>query len=251
MAASIENPNGKSPILLICEHASCFIQPHLDNLGLNEDAAQSHIAWDPGALGVALALSKRLDATLIAGTISRLVYDCNRPPASTSAIPVRSEVHDIPGNKDLKDPERQWRIENVYERFRNSVLSVIKSRPQTILVTIHSFTPIFHGKTREVEIGILDGFDRRLAIPLIKELKQGQFITFANEPYGPNDGVAHSLQIYGIDLGHLNVMIEIRNDLIANTASEIAMADYLAGPIERAVQIAQTTSNLSTSEQRP
>uniref|UniRef100_A0AAN0NKQ8 N-formylglutamate amidohydrolase n=1 Tax=Yoonia rhodophyticola TaxID=3137370 RepID=A0AAN0NKQ8_9RHOB len=86
----ISRPAGGSPVVLICEHASNFIPAELKDLGLSADAKRSHVAWDPGALGVAQAMSDGLDATLVASRVSRLVYDCNRPQTPPTPCPPKA-----------------------------------------------------------------------------------------------------------------------------------------------------------------
>ncbi len=95
-AVSVENASGKSPVLLVCEHASRTLPASLGTLGLAPEALTAHIAWDPGALTVARQLSAQLDAALVFQNFSRLAYDCNRPPESPDAMPVVSEIFDIP-----------------------------------------------------------------------------------------------------------------------------------------------------------
>ena len=90
------NPNGLNEVVLVCEHASAVIPCIFNYLGLGKQAAASHIAWDLGALDTARAMSRHLDAVLVAGCVSRLVYDCNRPPEASSAMPEVSEVYAIP-----------------------------------------------------------------------------------------------------------------------------------------------------------
>src|ERR671912_2375965 len=80
--ARIENPSGRSPVLLICEHASNHLPARYGSLGLGPAELESHIAWDPGALGVAQALSRLLDAPLVHAGVSRLVLDLNRDPSA-------------------------------------------------------------------------------------------------------------------------------------------------------------------------
>ncbi len=215
-------------ILLVCEHASRFIPEGLNNLGLDEAAAQSHIAWDPGALAVAERLSEALDATLIAQKISRLVYDCNRPPESTQAVRAESEVFHIPGNAGLSQADLDARTDYIYRPFRQAIAEAVKTRPQTVLVTIHSFTPVYNGTPREVEVGILHDTDRRLADAMLNAaVKDPKYNVQRNAPYGPEDGVTHTLQEHAVAHGHLNVMIEVRNDLLADTASVEAIATWL------------------------
>ena len=91
----VKNTNGSSSIVIVCEHASSDIPASFNSLGVSQEARKSHAAWDPGALAVAIRLSEQLDAALIAGAVSRLVYDCNRPPDAPDAMPSKSEIFDI------------------------------------------------------------------------------------------------------------------------------------------------------------
>ncbi len=231
------NAGGTSNILLICEHASNFIPHEYANLGLNEAARQSHVAWDPGALPIALMLSKQLDATLIASSISRLVYDCNRPPESTDAMPAQSELFDIPGNVNLNAAEKSDRIEKYYFPFRDTLESIIEDRAKpTVLITIHSFTPVFLGNTRSVEIGVLHDSDSKLAEALLAEVKElTVWNVQLNQPYDAKDGVTHTLRLHGIKNNLLNVMLEIRNDLISSEEQQARISSDLAGAIDDAL----------------
>ena len=226
-AAHVRPASAASPFLVVCEHASARMPVFLRSLGLSDELLRSHIAWDPGALGVAEALADLLAAPLVSGGVSRLVYDCNRPPEATDAIPSRSEIHDIPGNRDLDATQRTARIENVYEPFCRALAAEIAANPQLrVLVTVHSFTPVYRGDRREVEIGILHGDDPRFARAMLAASpRTNSHVTRLNEPYGPGDGVDHTLNRHGVANGLLNVMIEIRNDLIDTPKRQAAMAD--------------------------
>src|SRR5258708_36519612 len=94
-----DNAAGRSPFLLTCDHYGRAIPRILGDLGLPAGEFERHIAWDVGIAGVADALSKHLDAHLIAQRYSRLVIDCNRPPAAPSSIPRISDATAIPGNE--------------------------------------------------------------------------------------------------------------------------------------------------------
>ena len=230
---AIANPDGQSRMALVCEHASARIPDAYDGLGLAEETRLSHAAWDPGALAVAEGLSRRLDAPLVAGVVSRLVYDLNRPPESPTAMPEVSEVHRIPGNTGLTQADRTARVRTHYDPFHAGVARMLDASDR-VLVTIHSFTPTFHGKRREVEIGVLHDADTRLADAMLARAP-APWIVRRNDPYGPEDGVTHMLQRHGIARGLPNVMIEIRNDLIADAAGQEAMADVLAPWLDAAV----------------
>lgn len=229
-AVAVENAAAKGDVLLVCEHASATVPEKYGTLGLTADVLSSHIAWDPGALAVSRLLSQKLDATLVYQRFSRLIYDCNRPPESSSAMPVKSEIHDIPGNFDLDDAEKFARTSALYVPFHDRVDAIIAERQangqKTVVVTVHSFTPVYHGRFREVEVGILHDTDSRLADAMLRSAAAGIDVR-RNEPYGPDDGVTHTLRLHALPDGFLNVMIEIRNDLIATADDQSAMADFL------------------------
>lgn len=233
--ARVINPGGASAVVLVCEHASAHMPARYAHLGLPPEARTAHIAWDPGALAVAERLAEKLDAVLVAGTLSRLLYDCNRPPDAPGAMPERSEVFAIPGNVGLSAAERDARIAQIYTPFHATVADVIAERATPVLVTIHSFTPTYHGTPRTVEIGVLHDADTRLADAMLSLAPQHtQLQVERNAPYGPQDGVTHTLQQHGQAHGHPNMMIEVRNDLIATEAQQEAMGDMLASWISAA-----------------
>lgn len=225
----VQNADAASPLVLVCEHASSFIPSELQHLGLEVSDRESHVVWDPGAMSLAMHMATRLDATLVASRVSRLVYDCNRPPEAHDAILARSETVDVPGNVGLTVEQREIRIDRYYRPFRDTLASVIADKANPILVTVHSFTPIYFGKPREVEIGVLHDTDARLANALLSDVSGLASIAVRrNEPYGPADGVTHTLKEHALPSNHLNVMLEIRNDLLADEAAQTAMADKLA-----------------------
>ena len=239
-AVEVINRSGGSPVVLVCEHASNRIPPELGDLGLEPALLESHIAWDPGARGVALAMSRALDAPLVAARISRLVYDVNRPPSAESAMPTISEIHPVPGNEGLDAAAREARIREVYEPFHRALSQVIDERlaegRPVVLVTVHSFTPVFRGVRRDTEIGILHDADSRLADALLETLtRDGRFVVHRNRPYGQSDGVTHTLALHALPRGLLNVMIEIRNDLVSDPEAQKAMGRWLSAAIEKAL----------------
>ncbi len=217
---AIEHADGEGEAVFVCEHASWRLPDRLGTLGLAEPVCRSHIAWDIGALELARSLAAAFDGTLCYQRFSRLAYDCNRPPASESAIPARSEIYAIPGNCNLDDAERAMRVAEIYLPFRDGLAAVLDDRAtrhqRTVLVTVHTFTPIYFGRRRVVDIGILHDRDSRLADAMLAAAAGigSRFLVRRNEPYGPADGVTHTLIEHGIARGIPNVMIEVRNDLV-------------------------------------
>lgn len=221
------DPGGGTGLVLACEHASAHIPPVLDNLGLSAEARHSHAAWDIGAAALARRLSRRLAAPLIEARLSRLVYDCNRPPEAPDAIPSRVEAHDVPGNRGLDAAQRAARAAAIHDPFHDALAGTLADRPNGVLVTIHSFTPVWNGTPREVEIGFLHGDDDRLAQAMLAAVPAG-WVAALNAPYGPADGVLHTIDRHGTAAGRASVMIEVRNDLLASEAQQEAASDLIA-----------------------
>ncbi len=230
---TVVNAEGRGAVVLVCEHASRRLPERTGSLGLAPEALESHIAWDPGALAVAEHLSRSLDAPLVYQNFSRLVYDCNRPPEAPGAMPETSEIYDIPGNRNLSDGERERRTRGLYLPFHAAISDLLDQRAaagkESIIVTMHSFTPVYMGKPRAVEIGILHDEDSRIADQMLNAAKGNTTYDIRrNEPYGPADGVTHTLIKHGLARGLKNVMIEVRNDLIRDEDGQRVMAGLLA-----------------------
>lgn len=235
-AVEVINSTGNGKFVFVCEHASNYIPEVFKNLKLGKKALASHIAWDPGALEVAKLLSERLDGPLVASNISRLVYDCNRPPSVKSAVPEQSEIYDIKGNVNLSKDALDERSTNYYFPFRNALSECLGSHSrrsaETILITIHTFTPVYQGRSRSLKIGILHDSDSRMADGMLASLgAETNMKVERNQPYGPRDGVTHTLKEHGTKRGIANVMVEIRNDLVAKKEQRLEIVELIYNAI--------------------
>ncbi|MDX8511820.1 N-formylglutamate amidohydrolase [Mesorhizobium captivum] len=230
----VTNPGGSSPFVFTCDHASNFLPAEFGTLGLPVGDLSRHIAWDPGALPVASRMAEALDATLVETRISRLVIDCNRPLDALDLVPPVSETTVIPGNAGLSDKQRGARIDLAWRPFHDTIAQIIEQRlaygQETRLVSVHSFTPVYKGKSRPWHIGIIHDDDRRLAAPLIAALKRLSGVSVGvNEPYSPADRVYFTLERHARSRGLACAMIEIRNDEISGEAGQRKWADLLTG----------------------
>lgn len=231
------NGRGGAPILLICEHASNYIPSEFQQLGLSSEAVSSHAAWDPGALDVACQMAQKLDAPLISASVSRLLYDCNRPVGVPDAIPAKSELYEVPGNQNLSEDIKRDRVQRIYEPFQNFIQVFLNENPKIkAILTVHSFTPVYNGQPRSVEIGLLHDIDSRFAETMKQRSNsEGSLQIRLNEPYSAQDGVTHTLKEHGIKRGLLNAMIEVKNDLIADAMSVENISNLLANWSENAL----------------
>jgi predicted N-formylglutamate amidohydrolase len=227
------NAAGRSPFLLTCDHYGRLIPRVLGDLGLPESELTRHIAWDVGIAGVAEALSDRLGAHLIAQRYSRLVIDCNRPPCAASSIPRISEATTIPGNEGLAREAADLRRQVVFDPYHRRIDEVINRRLHaglpTVLVSLHSFTPIYAGIARPWHIGTLYHRDTHLPPQMLKYLRaEADLVVGDNEPYAVSDETDYTIPVHGEMRGLMNTGIEIRQDLIENQAGQHQWADRLA-----------------------
>jgi predicted N-formylglutamate amidohydrolase len=239
-----QNAAGRSPFLLTCDHYGRLIPRALGDLGLTAGELTRHIAWDIGIAGVAEALSTQLGAHLIAQRYSRLVIDCNRPPSAPSSIPRISEATTVPGNEALADGATEARRAQIFDPYHRRIDEVIdrrlRERVPTVLVSLHSFTPVYAGIARPWHIGTLYHRDLRLP-PLLLKLLRGEpdLVVGDNQPYAVSDDTDYTIPVHGEARGLMNSGIEIRQDLIADPAGQQQWADLLArifGEIETALR---------------
>ena len=227
------NREGQSPFLLTSDHYGRVLPRALGDLGIAESELVRHIGWDIGIAGVADRLAQLLDAHLIAQRYSRLVIDCNRPPAAASSIPVISEATAIPGNEGISDGEREARRREIFAPYHDRIDAAIDARlvakRPTVLVSLHSFTPVYAGVARPWHIGALYNRDTVLPHLLLRHLRgEGDLVVGDNEPYAVSDLTDYTIPVHGEARGLVNTGIEIRQDLIADHTGQQQWAERLA-----------------------
>lgn len=225
--------HGRSDFLLTADHAGRAIPRQLGALGLPPEAFDRHIAWDIGIAGVTEAMSATLDATAVLQTYSRLVIDCNRAPAVDSSIPVISETTEIPGNRDLSSADRASRQREIFAPYHDRIRDLLDARlarqQRTVLVAMHSFTPVFKGERRDMQVGLLYNRDSRLARILLDLLRaEGDLVVGDNAPYSVSDDTDYGIPVHGERRGLPHVEVEIRQDLIADEPGQAAWAARFA-----------------------
>lgn len=220
------NEAGASPVVLVCEHASNHIPPGYHGLGLPPAELERHIAWDIGAADLARRLAALLDAPLFLSGYSRLLIDCNRPLGSPTSIPTRSEDTVIPGNIGLDAEEVARRQADWFTPFQDCVARHLDARVAaswpTMIVGVHSFTPVFQGVPRPWQAGVLYAQATQLGTGLIAQLRaQGDLTVGDNQPYSIETEHDYTVPVHGDARGIPAVLIEVRQDLLA-TPSDIA-----------------------------
>ena len=228
-----ENAASRSPFFFTCDHYGRLIPRALGDLGVTADEMERHIAWDIGIAGVATLLAKDMDVHLIAQRYSRLVIDCNRPFDSPGSIPLISEATEIPGNGGLNHEQVNARRQAVFTPYHARIAQALDHRKAqglpTILVSLHSFTPVYAGIARPWHIGTLYNRDARLP-HLLRDMlrKEGDLVVGDNEPYAVSEATDYTIPVHGERRNLMNTGIEIRQDLIADQSGQHQWAERLA-----------------------
>jgi predicted N-formylglutamate amidohydrolase len=203
---------------------------------------QRHIAWDIGAEEVAHGLSEQLDAALVVQTYSRLVIDCNRRPSRHDAMARISEHTEVPGNLDLHPDHADARVREIFDPYHNTISAELDRRHDagrpTVLLAVHSFTPVYKGETRPWHVGLLYNRDDRVARVLMDLMREDSALTVGdNEPYAITDEGDYTIPVHGEERGILHIEIEIRQDLIETEAGQrdwaLRVTDWMGQAMER------------------
>jgi predicted N-formylglutamate amidohydrolase len=228
-------PGGRRPAtrwLVTCDHASNRVPPEVcgGDLGVPPEDMARHIAWDVGAAGVTRELARLLDAPAVLSTVSRLVIDPNRGEHDPTLVMKLYDGTIVPGNRHADEAEVERRLTLYHRPYHAALARLAGRRDDTVICAMHSFTPCLRGRApRPWHVGVLySHLDDRLARPLIARLRtEPDLCVGDNQPYSghlPGDAI----DIHALRHGRPNVLIEVRNDLIADPAGQAAWAARLA-----------------------
>lgn len=229
----VTNPGGLSPFVLLGDHAGRAIPAGLGDLGVPPAAMDLHIAWDIGISGVGAQLSPRLDAPFVQQRYSRLVIDCNRKPDAPDLAPAVSDGIGIAGNVGLSAADLALRKAAIYDPYQVAIAALLDERSargqKTLLVSLHSFTPVMQGVVRPWRYGVLHRGDSSLSDRVLALLRAELGDAAGdNEPYAM-DGRDNTIPLHADARGLDYLELEIRQDLVADAAGQARAAAFVAG----------------------
>ena len=156
-----------SGILLLCDHASNAMPPDLGSLGLPQAELERHIAYDIGAAWMTRALASSLGVPALLTSFSRLLIDPNRGLDDPTLVMRLSDGAIVPGNAGLSQAGVDERISRYYAPYdaaiSMAIASAIEARHPPVIISLHSFTPVWKTTPRPWHVGVLWDKDRRLA----------------------------------------------------------------------------------------
>lgn len=231
---TVLNPNGACPAILVCDHAGDVVPRRLNSLDLPPSAFEKHIAFDIGAKGLTDIVSKRLDVPATLGGYSRLVIDLNRPEDDFTSI---REIYDgavIPGNRRLSPDAIEQRAAEIFRPYHSAVAELVARKTSTVphpaVVSMHTCTDVFLGRRRPWHIGVLSNRDRRMADAVIARLgaHRPDLTIGDNKPYSGLDPYGYTIETHAIPDGRPNVLFEVRQDLVGDSAGQEVFGGLLA-----------------------
>ncbi len=227
------NPDGDKRVLLVCDHANRNFPAAMNKLGLDDVALERHIAWDIGAGDVTRLLAERFDAPAVLAGYSRLIVDYNRKLDDPTAFPEVSDGIVVPGNQGLSEADKIRRVISFYEPYHETIAGRVDEALAAgivpAMISIHSFTPMFAGRARHWQIGVLWDTDPRVPTPFIEFLRGrlGEDCVGDNEPYSGRDPHDFTVDNHAECRRLPNVSIEIRQDLIDSEAGAREWAGHI------------------------
>jgi predicted N-formylglutamate amidohydrolase len=237
--AIVLNESGRSRVFLTADHAGRRVPASLGDLGVSAADMERHIAWDIGIEAVTRRLAVALDAVAVLQAYSRLVIDCNRQPAVPSAFPEVSEATPVPGNVGLSAAQKLARREAIFDPYHQVIARLLAARAarRPIYVAMHSFTPVYLGQAREIEVAVLYNRNPRGGLALADILREEAGLVVAeNAPYRVSDETDYGVPVHAERGGLDYIELEIRQDLIAHEAGQVAWAERLAVALPKVIE---------------
>lgn len=220
--------DGDGPVVLTCEHASERIPEGFVLDARDERLVGTHWAFDIGAEAFALELGDRLGATLVTARFSRLLCDANREPGSPTMFREQAEALPVHTNVGADDAERERRLAALYRPFHAAVDRAVATTTSPVVLAVHSFTPLYEGERRSLELGVLFDREDELGAFVTQALAAEGFVVRENEPYSGKAGLIYVADTHATRYGRRALELEIRQDLAVDRAFRQRVIDCLA-----------------------
>jgi predicted N-formylglutamate amidohydrolase len=231
-------------IFLLCDHASPYIPPEYADLGLPEGSLETHIAYDLGAAEMTRALAAALGCPAILSNFSRLLIDPNRGLDDPTLVVKLSDRNVIPANQrvDKYQDRQEWqrRIDLFYQPYNDAIDAhlerVLAADIYPIILSVHSFTPVWRGDERPWHGAILWDNDPRLKDHMHDYFAKRPEIVFGdNIPYtGRLKG--DCLYRHATRRGLAHGLIEIRQDIATDDAARQEWLAHLVAIMQTALK---------------
>lgn len=202
-----------SKLIISCEHAGNEVPKEYHHLFEHKpETLETHRGIDIGALELTNTLAEKMEQEAYLHTVTRLLVDLNRSVQSPTLF---SEY-----TKDQPQSVREHIFKKYYQphrkRIEDKVNQIIESGDQAIHLGVHTFTPTWDGRERNVDVGFLydptrdreDHFCQRWRKEV--SVRCPDLRLKMNQPYrGTMDGLTTYLRSNHPAEGYLGIEIEV------------------------------------------
>jgi predicted N-formylglutamate amidohydrolase len=221
-----------SGVLFLCDHARNVLPPSYQLLGMGPAQLERHIAYDIGAETITRRLAEHFSAPAVVATYSRLLIDPNRGADDPTLVMRLSDGAIVPGNAAVDSREIEYRRRHYWQPYRDAIRDQVQAMMVAgcvpAIVSIHSFTQNWKANFRPWHVGVLWDKDPRMAVPFLAALaSEADIVAGDNQPY---DGALEGDTLYesATQRGLANLLIEMRQDLVARNRDAHLWGDRLA-----------------------
>ncbi|HEY0840089.1 MAG TPA: N-formylglutamate amidohydrolase, partial [Vulgatibacter sp.] len=218
-----------APVFLTCEHASERLPEGYAWHPDDERLVGTHWAYDLGARDLVFELADAMRTPAVLSRFSRLFVDPNRPEGSDTLFRAEAEGAPVALNRDIDEAERARRIEHFYRPYHDAIDRRLAVHGAPVLFSIHTFTPVYDGAVRPMEVGVLFDTQDELAERAATAIRAAGFVTALNEPYSGKAGLIHAAEHHAGNHGRKALELEVRQDLAVRPEFRRRLVVALAG----------------------
>ncbi|MDB4975744.1 MAG: hypothetical protein JWN48_4085 [Myxococcaceae bacterium] len=217
-----------APIFLTCEHASQALPPRWRWPTPDLRLVDTHWAYDLGARELTLELAAALDASAVLARFTRLLADPNREESHADVFRTQADGEPVLLNLGLDEADKARRIEGYHRPYHAAVDAALAAVDAPVLLSVHSFTPLYQGQPRDVQLGVLFNRDQTEALALGAALSAQLDEVAYNEPWSGRMGLIYSAERHADRHGRRALELEVRQDLAVQPAYRARLVRVLA-----------------------
>jgi predicted N-formylglutamate amidohydrolase len=215
-------------VLVTCEHASERLPEPWRWSARDRRLVGTHWAYDLGAAELAREYADAIGAVAVLARFSRLLADPNRPEDSPTLFRATAEGEPVELNAEIVPAEREIRLDGYYRPFHEAVDREVAASGAPVLLAMHTFTPLYEGTPRALEVGVLFDEEEALAAELLDAFRAAGLLAAPNEPYSGRLGLIHVVDRHARTHGRRAIELEVRQDLAVDPAFRARFVALLA-----------------------
>ena len=200
-------------LLITCEHASERLPAPWHWSAPDRWIVGTHWAYDIGASDLSRDMANAFGATAVLARFSRLLADPNREADAPDLFLTRAEGRAVELNASIDGVEHERRLARLWRPYHAAVTREVARSSAPIVLAVHTFTPVWQGVSREVEVGVLFDEEAELAERARAALSATGLRVAMNEPYSGRAGLIYSARRHALAYGRKALELEVRQDL--------------------------------------